>query len=84
MLGGTLAGGNLAAVLSHVAQDQGLQPPLNGLYYHVQPVGGKDFCVYPEEYQGRAVSFVQNEFAPLISTAMLEVLVGGICPMYRC
>lgn len=80
VLGGTSAGGNLTAVLSHMARDKGLHPPLTGLYLHVPAVGGEDLSLYPEKYQARAISFKQNEFAPLISKAAVEMLKNGYAP----
>ncbi|KAH6870990.1 Alpha/Beta hydrolase protein [Thelonectria olida] len=35
VLGGTSAGGNIAIVLSHLARDEGMSPPLTGLYLNV-------------------------------------------------
>lgn len=80
ILGGTSAGGNLTAVLSHMARDQGLQPPPTGLYLHAPVVGGKDPSVYPQKYRARAISYVQNEFAPIISKAAFEMLENGYAP----
>ncbi|KAH7033456.1 lipase 2 [Microdochium trichocladiopsis] len=38
IIGGVSAGGNIAAVLAHLARDRGLSPPLTGQYLSVPPI----------------------------------------------
>lgn len=80
ILGGTSAGANFTAVLSHMARDKEMQPSLTGLYHGCPALGMGQSLVVPERYKDRNISFVQNEHAPLISKAACEMLENGYAP----
>ncbi|OHE90911.1 hypothetical protein CORC01_13796 [Colletotrichum orchidophilum] len=46
IIGGGSAGGNIAAVLAHLARDNNLSPPLTGQYLCVPPI----MCMLPPEF----------------------------------
>ncbi|OCK77220.1 alpha/beta-hydrolase [Lepidopterella palustris CBS 459.81] len=55
IVGGASAGGNIAAVLAHLARDEGLYPPLTGQYLCVAALLHADGVPekYKQEYQSR-------------------------------
>lgn len=75
IVGGTSAGGNLTAVLTHLAKEQGLSPPLTGHYLAVPHVCPADRM--PEKYQHRFLSYEQNKTAPLLPQAALDLFFGS-------
>jgi acetyl esterase/lipase len=72
VVGGTSAGGNLAAVLAHVARDEKLSPPLTGQYLAVPMVLPQSKV--PEKYKPYALSYDQNKDAPILPVASIERL----------
>ncbi|KAH7409387.1 Alpha/Beta hydrolase protein [Cadophora sp. MPI-SDFR-AT-0126] len=58
VIGGTSAGGNLAAVLAHWARDTGLKPPLTGQYLAVPPL--LPASEYEDKYRHRLLSSTQD------------------------
>ena len=58
VVGGSSAGGNLAAVLAHMARDEHLLPPLTGQYLAVPLVCTE--AKMPERYRERFFSYSQN------------------------
>ena len=78
IVGGTSAGGNLTAVLSHQARDEGLSPPLTGQYLAIPAVGSGDLI--PEQYRDRNFSMEQNAKAPVLGTAAIDMFMRGYQP----
>lgn len=72
IIGGTSAGGNLTAVLAHLARDNNLSPPLTGQYLAIPAVVPQERM--PEKYKDRILSYVQNENAPVLP-------VSGLLPL---
>lgn len=62
VVGGTSAGGNISAVLAHVARDENLSPPLTGQYLAIPAVLPQ--AKIPEKYKQYMHSYEQNENAP--------------------
>lgn len=58
VVGGASAGGNLTAVVVHLARDEGLSPPLTGQYLAIPMVGTKSKM--PERYRKYFLSYEQN------------------------
>ncbi|KAI9699525.1 MAG: hypothetical protein M1820_007156 [Bogoriella megaspora] len=65
MAGGISAGGNLAAVVGHLAGDEKLDPPLTGLYLSIPTlIGSAGADIVPERYKGIYTSPAQNAHPP--------------------
>lgn len=74
----TFPGGNLTAVLTHIARDEGLSPPLTGQYLAIPAVGsGK---LIPEKYRDRWLSFEQNRDVPVLPIAAIDMFMSGYQP----
>ncbi|USW58992.1 Putative alpha/beta hydrolase-3 [Septoria linicola] len=72
LLGGSSAGGNIAAVCSHLARDEKLSPPLTGIWLNYPVTVGPD--AVPGHLQKDYQSNEQNATAPgIISKASLEM-----------
>lgn len=78
VVGGTSAGGNIAAVLAHVARDEDLSPPLTGQYLAI-PVLLPPSKV-PHRYKPYALSYEQNKAAPILPVAALDMFMHGYKP----
>ena len=78
IVGGTSAGGNIAAVLSHVARDEKLSPPLTGQYLCVPPVLSHD--VVPEKYKPLYLSWEQNKDAVVLPRDAIDMFMGAYKP----
>lgn len=78
MLGGTSAGGNIAVVLSHLARDEGLSPPLTGVYLNVPLVLAPE--VVPEKYLPLYKSRNQNATAPVLNKAFMDMYTEAYAP----
>ena len=72
VIGGTSAGGNLTAVLTHQARDEKLSPPLTGQYMAVPAV--LPAAVVPEKYKEFYLSHKQNENAPILPQAVIDMV----------
>ncbi|KAK8159459.1 Alpha/Beta hydrolase protein [Phyllosticta citrichinensis] len=75
ILGGNSAGGNMSAVISTLARDSGLSPPLTGLILQIP--GIMDAKRPPPDYAAEMRSWGQNSDAPVLSTEACEVLVDA-------
>ena len=71
MVGGISAGGNLTAGITHLYRDDGLTPPLTGAYLSIPAVLDED--VVPEKYKSRYLSRKQNENAPILDKASMDM-----------
>ncbi|KAK8187821.1 Alpha/Beta hydrolase protein, partial [Phyllosticta capitalensis] len=78
ILGGNSAGGNMSAVISTLARDSQLSPPLTGL--NLQIPGIMDAKAPPPEYADEMRSWGQNSDAPVLSTEACEALVAAYKP----
>jgi len=78
VIGGTSAGGNITAVLAHVARDEGLQPPLTGQYLAIPAVLPANKV--PEKYQQYYLSYEQNRNAPVLPVAAMDMFMRGYEP----
>lgn len=78
IIGGTSAGGNIAAVLAHLARDDGLAPKLTGQYLAIPAVGSGD--VIPEKYRSRWLSYEQNKNAPVLPMDAIDMFMEGYQP----
>ncbi len=70
--GGVSAGGNFAAVASHIYRDEKITPPLTGVYLSVPTVLRQD--VVPEKYKARYLSHEQNKDAPMLNKVVIGLL----------
>jgi len=78
IVGGTSAGGNIAAVLAHLARDEGLSPSLTGQYLAIPAVGRGKWI--PEKYRDRYLSYEQNIDAPVLPVAAMDMFMKGYQP----
>ena len=70
VIGGTSAGGVIANVLSHLARDEKLSPPLTAVWLNVPAVVSQS--VLPEKYREEHTSYQQNANAPILDVKALE------------
>lgn len=78
VVGGTSAGGNLAAVLSHLARDEKLSPPLTGQYLCIPGVLPPP--VVPEKYKELYLSHEQNAQSPILPRAAIDMFMKAYQP----
>ncbi|KAK5052675.1 hypothetical protein LTR84_002541 [Exophiala bonariae] len=78
IIGGSSAGANLAAVLTHQARDEALSPPLTGQYLAIPLLCPKGKM--PERYQPHWLSHEQNAHAPILPSAAIDMFMGGYKP----
>ena len=78
ILGGTSAGGNIAAVLSHLARDASLSPPLTGLYLNVPLLLAPE--AVPDRYKPLYRSREQNALAPVLNKAFMDMYTEAYAP----
>lgn len=78
VVGGTSAGGNLAAVVSHLARDEGLVVPLTGVYLAIPALAGDNQI--PDKYRERALSLQQNAKAPVLPREAMDMFMRGYQP----
>lgn len=67
VIGGTSAGGNITAVLAHLARDEGLSPPLTGQY--LAAAAFLPETKVPEKYKKYYLSQEQNTDVPILPRA---------------
>lgn len=78
VVGGTSAGGNLSAVVAHLARDEKLSPPLTGQHLIIPAV--LPAAVVPDKYKEYYLSYEQNRFAPILPVAAIDMFMGGYKP----
>lgn len=78
VIGGTSAGGSITAVLAHVARDEKLSPPLTGQYLAVP--GVLPNSKVPEKYSSYWLSYAQNETAPILPVAAIDMFMRAYQP----
>lgn len=82
ILGGTSAGANFTAGISHFARDEGLSPGLTGLVF----LAGS-FChpdVRPEKYRDRILSVDEIDDAPGLSRTSINYFAGKTFALSGC
>lgn len=80
VVGGTSAGGNISAVLSILARDEKLSPPLTGQYLSIPAVVPSKKYV-PEKYQHMYLSMEQNAHGvPILPKAAIDMFMDGYRP----
>jgi acetyl esterase/lipase len=78
VVGGTSAGGNLSAVLAHLARDEKLSPPLTGQYLSIPALLPP--AVVPEKYKEFYLSSTQNENAPVLPKGAIDMFMAAYKP----
>jgi acetyl esterase/lipase len=78
VIGGTSAGANIAAVLAHLARDEGLSPPLTGQYLSVPCIVAESLM--PDKYKHLSLSYEQNKDALVIPKAAVDMITAGYAP----
>ncbi|KEF56414.1 uncharacterized protein A1O9_07995 [Exophiala aquamarina CBS 119918] len=73
IVGGSSAGANIAAILAHLARDEGLAPPLTGQYLAIPLLLPDDSM--PEKYRSLWVARQQNADAPILPKAALDMFM---------
>jgi len=66
IIGGTSAGGNISAVLCHLARDEKLSPPLTGAVLLIPAVMEPTLRNIPDKYKHEVISYEQNKDAPIL------------------
>ena len=76
IVGGTSAGGNIAAVLSHLARDHDLVPSLTGIWLSIPPILADD--VVPNQFKHKYLSYEELRNAPgaVFDLRALEIMRG--------
>jgi len=64
VIGGASAGGNISAILAHLARDEKLEPPLTGVYLAVPAVMPP--ISVPEKYKAEFISLRENTNDPVL------------------
>lgn len=75
LVGGTSAGGNIAATVTHLARDHKLEPPITGCHLMIPAMC--DSAYLPEKYQQEPNSWQQNKDAAILSRKALSVFYGA-------
>ena len=78
VVGGSSAGSNLTAVLTHLARDEQLSPPLTGQYLSVPILLPP--AVVPEKYKEFYLSHEQNKNAPVLPKAAMDMFLRAYKP----
>lgn len=78
IVGGPSAGGNLSAVVGTLARDENLSPPLTGLFLQIPSLTNS--YDPPAKYASDLQSFKQNENAPVLDRAAIDLFFGAYNP----
>jgi acetyl esterase/lipase len=81
IVGGTSAGGNISAVIGHLARDEKLSPPITGLSLLIPAVADHTLKHVDEEYAKEIKSYEQNKDAPILSLQSVELFM---CKCAQC
>jgi acetyl esterase/lipase len=74
LVGGISAGGNFSTVVSHLYRDEGLSPPLTGVYLSIPSTRPPEHL--PEKYKEFYLSREQNKNAPVVNNSTLALLAS--------
>lgn len=80
IIGGTSAGGNMVAVVSHLWRDEGMQPPITGCHLMIPSLCNSQH--YPEEYRDKLKSWDALPNAPLLSHKAANLFRDNYNPEY--
>ncbi|MCJ1476708.1 hypothetical protein MMC13_005376 [Lambiella insularis] len=78
VVGGASSGGNLAAVVTQLAKDRGLCPPLTGQYLSIPLIMWEE--TVPSKYRSIYHSLEQNAEAPIHPTSSLKAVLARYNP----
>jgi acetyl esterase/lipase len=78
VIGGISAGGNLAAVISHIYRDEKMSPPLTGIYLSVPMLVGPE--AVPGKFKHQYLSREQNKTAPILNKEAMALFRGTLRP----
>lgn len=78
VVGGNSAGANITAVLTHLARDAQMNPPITGQYLAVPLLLPPE--VVPEHCRERYLSSEQNKHAPILPRAALKMFAKAYQP----
>lgn len=78
IIGGTSAGGNLTAVVSHLWLDDKLTPKITGCLLMIPAV--LNSAAYPDKYRSELQSWDQLEFAPILSRKACDLFMDNYVP----
>ncbi|KAH8807384.1 Alpha/Beta hydrolase protein [Xylogone sp. PMI_703] len=81
IVGGSSPGANMTAVISHLARDEGLQPPITGLFLLAPPILLEEAKeALPEKYREMYLSRTQKECvnAPVLSPALEKLFLNSV------
>lgn len=80
IIGGTSAGGNIAAALALLARDEKLDPPLTGVSLLIPAL--TDANAVPEEYKSEILSYEQNKDAPILGRGAIDTFMSMVCSAF--
>src|SRR2546421_8972693 len=80
VIGGISAGGNLAAVISHIYRDEKMSPPLTGIYLSVPMLVCPE--ADPGKFKHQYLSREQNKTAPILNKEAMALFRGTLRPPY--
>lgn len=78
IIGGTSAGGNITAIVSLLARDEKLNPPVTGSLLMIPFYVDSNFV--PEEWKKDYKSWDQNKDAPILSRQATELFMNNYLP----
>lgn len=76
VIGGISAGGNLAAVISHLYRDEKMSPPLTGIYLSVPILVSPE--AVPDKFKHQYLSREQNKNAPILNKEVMALSRGTL------
>lgn len=79
IIGGTSAGGNIAATISHLARDEKFSPPLTGCHMMIPAICAVD--ALPEKYKKDQHSWEQNKNAAILSRKACDLFYDCYLPV---
>lgn len=71
LVGGISAGANFSSILSHLARDDKLEPPLTGVYLSIPACGPPEF--FPAKYRDLHLSREQNQDAAILNKTSMAL-----------
>lgn len=78
IVGGTSAGGNMTAVVTHLWRDAGEKPVITGSHLMIPALVYGDF--FPDKYRHEYKSFEQNKDAPILSQKACDLFIDNYIP----
>jgi acetyl esterase/lipase len=77
LIGGISAGANFSSILSHLARDDKLSPPLTGTYLSIPACMAPELV--PEKYKDVYLSREQNKNAPILNNSSMALFESKTC-----